>query len=346
MTIPAEETVLMARRIARSILTATACAAFAAISPIAAAQPVLKFATALPPNYAMVTELFQVWAKKVADASGGELAIQTYGTTLANASNVWERTVDGVADIGFGIHGAAGVPFPKTVVTSLPFLVDDLPAGSVALWRLYANGLIAEEHKDVKVLAFITTPAQGITAKKPIHTLADLKGVKIRSADRIVADIATALGATPISVPAQETYQALSSGVVQATFAGWTLINSFKLYEQAQNHLESALGSPPGYIIMNKQAYEKLSPKAKAAIDQNSGEVYSRAFGEWFQNDAAKGREFVRKLPNQNVYSLSAAEAERWKQATAPVIKAWIDRTPGGDKVIDAFRAELKKQGR
>src|SRR3954470_458784 len=151
----------MTRITARSILAATACAALALIPTIAAAQPVLKFATALPPNYAMVTELFQVWAKKVVDASGGELAIQTYGPTLANASNVWERTVDGVADIGFGIHGAVGVPFPKTVVTSLPFLVDDLPAGSVALWRLYANGLIAEEHKDVKVLALVTAPAQG-----------------------------------------------------------------------------------------------------------------------------------------------------------------------------------------
>lgn len=316
--------------------------------PLAAtAQTVLKFAVTIPPANPMVAELFQVWAKKVADASGGEVTVQVFaGPTLANPGNVWERTVNGVADIGFGIHGAVGVPFPKTVVTSLPFMVDDLPSGSVALWRLYANGLIADEHKDVKVLALVTSPAQGISSKKAINTLADLKGVKIRSADRIVADIATALGATPISVPAPETYQALSSGVVTASFAGWTLISTFKLFEQVNNHLESALGSPPGFIVMNRQSYDKLSPRGKAAIDQNSGEVYSLAFGEWFQKNAAQGREMVKKIPSQNIYSLNPQELERWKQVTAPIIKGWMDRTPGGDKVVETYRAELKKLGK
>lgn len=331
----------------RAIAALAGAAAIAALPLPVAAQQVLKFAVTIPPANPMVAELFQVWAKKVSDASGGEITVQVFaGPTLANAANVWERTLSGVTDIGFGIHGAVGVPFPKTVVPSLPFLVDDLPAGSVAMWRLYESGLIADEHKDVKVLALVTSPAQGISSKRPINTLTDLKGVKIRSADRLVADIATALGATPVSVPATETYQALSSGVVTATFAGWTLISTFKLFEQVSNHLESALGSPPGFIVMNRQSYAKLSPKAKAAIDQNSGEIYSRTFGEWFQGNANQGREMVKKIPNQNIYSLAPAELERWKKATEPVIKAWVDRTPGGDKVVDAFRAEMKKQGR
>jgi TRAP-type C4-dicarboxylate transport system substrate-binding protein len=65
------------------------------------------------------------------------------GPTLANAANVWERTVSGVTEIGFGIHGAVGLPFPKTTVTSVPFVVQDLTAGSTGLWRLYEKGLIA-----------------------------------------------------------------------------------------------------------------------------------------------------------------------------------------------------------
>lgn len=334
-------------RLGKRVRGALFGALLAALPLAATAQQVLKFAVTIPPANPMVAELFQVWAKKVADASGGEITVQVFaGPTLANPSNVWERTVSGVADIGFGIHGAVGVPFPKTVVTSLPFMVEDLPSGSVALWRMYANGLIADEHKDVKVLALVTSPAQGISSKRPINTLADLKGVKIRAADRIVADIATALGATPISVPAPETYQALSSGVVTAAFAGWTLISTFKLFEQVPNHLESALGSPPGFIVMNRQSYDKLSAKSKAAIDQNSGEVYSRAFGDWFQGNAAQGRELVKKIPGQNIHSLGPQELDRWKQATASVIKGWVDRTPGGDKVVEAYRAELKKLGK
>jgi TRAP-type C4-dicarboxylate transport system substrate-binding protein len=309
------------------------------------AEPVtLKFATTIPPANPVVTEVLEPWAKKVNEASKGELNIQVIsGPTLANPRNVWERVVDGVADIGFGIHGAVGLPFPKMNVSSLPFVVDDLEKGSVGLWRLYAKGLLADEHKDVKVLALVTTPGSLISSHKPIRSLEDMKGLKVRAANKIVADIISALGAAPISVSAPETYQALQRGVVSACISGWVLVYNFKLYEVVHNHLEGVpLGEPSGFVIMNHQSYEKLSPKAKEAIDKFSGEPFSKEFGAWFKMDAARCRAAVKAMANQNIVTLAPRELERWRKALEPITKSWLDETPGGDKVLETYRASMK----
>jgi TRAP-type C4-dicarboxylate transport system substrate-binding protein len=314
----------------------------------ALSQPVtLKFATTIPPSNPIVTEVFEPWAKKVNEASNGTLVIQVIsGPTLANPANVWERTVSGVTDIGFGIHGAVGVPFPKSTVSSLPFVVDDLTAGSVGLWRLYEKGLIADEHKDIKPLALVVTPGSLVVSKKPITSLEDMKGMKLRAANKIVADIITALGGTPIAVPAPETYQALLYGVVTGSVAGWVLVNNFKLYEVVNYHLEGVpLGEPSGFVVMNRQSYDKLPPKAKEALDKFSGEVFSREYGAWFKMDAARGRQRVASLPNQHMMTLTDKEKERWKKALEPMVQDWVAKTPNGAKILETYRAEMKKAG-
>ncbi len=314
-------------------------------SAVRAEAVTLKFATTIPPSNPIVTEVFEPWAKKVNEASNGELNIQVIsGPTLANPANVWERTVSGVTEIGFGIHGAVGLPFPKTTVTSVPFVVDDLTAGSVGLWRLYEKGLIADEYKDVKVLALVVTPGSLIASKKQVTSLEDMKGLKVRAANKIVANIISALGGAPISVPAPETYQALQRGVVTASVAGWVLVNNFKFYEVVNYYLEGVpLGEPSGFVIMNRQAYDKLSPKAKETLDRFAGEPFSRDYGAWFKMDAARGRQRIASLPNQHIMTLTPQEKERWKKALEPVVKDWVAKTPDGAKILETYHAEMKK---
>ena len=257
---------------------------------------------------------------------------------------MWERTVSGVTEIGFGIHGAVGLPFPKTTVTSVPFVVDDLTAGSVGLWRLYEKGLIADEYKDVKVLALVVTPGSLIASKKQVTSLEDMKGLKVRAANKIVANIISALGGAPISVPAPETYQALQRGVVTASVAGWVLVNNFKFYEVVNYYLEGVpLGEPSGFVIMNRQSYDKLSPKAKEVLDRFSGEPFSRDYGAWFKMDAGRGRQHIASLPNQHIMTLTPQEKERWKKALEPVVKDWVTKTPDGARILETYRAEMKK---
>ena len=312
-------------------------------SPGFAAPIKLRFAAAGPAETnPLFKEVIEKWAKRVSDASGGELVIEPVGgMTLANPRNVWERVHTGIADIGFGIQGAVGRPFPKTYVVGLPFLVDDIVKGSVGLWKLYESGLIADEYKGVKVLALFTPPPSGLHSKEPIKTLADMDGRKVRVADKVSADAITALGGSPISIPVPDLYQALNSGVVSTVLVGWTAVGTFRLYEVTTQHLDVDLGCPPGFVIMNEKAYAKLPPKAKAAIDANSGAIYSKMIGEFFVKNGQEEEAKVKALPGHTIRSLSADELAKWKTKVAPVTAAWAKSVPKGHEILKTLERAM-----
>lgn len=329
----------------RGALIALALAMGASGAPGGAeAQPIMKYATTLPAGSAAVVEFFEPWAKRVTEAAGGEFQVQVVnGVTLANAQNVYERTIAGVTEFSWAILGPLGVPFPKSTMSNLPFVVDNAEIGSVAMWRLYANGVIADEFKPVKLLGFVTTPPSGLHSKQPIIKLADLKGMKIRSTDKISADTITALGGSPIQLSAQELYQALSQGVIGAAKTAWPGIGTFKLQEVVHEHLEAGLGAIPGAGFMNKEAYDKLSAKGKAAIDANAGEVWSRGYGKWFDDYSVRLRDQVKGDRGRTIRTLDPEEVKVWRAATDGVIKQWTERTPGGEAALAAYRVEIDK---
>ena len=89
------------------------------------AETVLKFATAQAPNNAVTKQCFEPIVDNINKAAGSEFKVQlVHAPMLANLTNVWDRVANGVADIGFGIHGTTNLPFPKSTVGGLPFAVD------------------------------------------------------------------------------------------------------------------------------------------------------------------------------------------------------------------------------
>jgi TRAP-type C4-dicarboxylate transport system substrate-binding protein len=342
----------MSRALSLSAHTRLALAVLAfglAATPVPA-QTVLKFATTLPPTNPLISQFYEPWAKRVNEAAGSEFQIQVInGPTFANAVNVWDRTADGIADIGWGIHGAVNLPFPKSTLISLPLLVQEgkLANAAVALWRLYQSGLIADEYKNVKPIALIGTPVQGLSSRTPITKLDDMRGLKVRAADKSVADMVAALGGSPISVPAAEVYQALSQGVVSASVAGWVLVGTFRLDEVVKEHLEGMpMGAPAGFVVMNTRSYERLSPKGKQILDQFIGERFSREIGEYFETLAQTMRTKVKADPSHHFRTLEPAEAQRWEKALQTVVDKWTSATPDGSKVLASFRAEMDKQAK
>jgi TRAP-type C4-dicarboxylate transport system substrate-binding protein len=326
-------------------LRATALAAALVMTVDAAsAQTTLKFATTLPPNNVVVVKAFVPWVEKINAAAGSEFKIELiHGPTIANAVNVWERTATGVVEIGWGVHGAVNLPFPKSMVATLPLLVEEghLDAGSVALWRLNSSGLAAEEYRDVRPLFLVALPVQGLSSKQPIRKLEDIKGQKVRAADKGAANIISALGASPTSVPAVEVYQALSQGVVTSSIANPIMLGAFRLSEVTKNHIQALpLGAPPGFLVMNKAAYDGLSAKGKQILDRFTGETASREMGAAFEKVALEIRDTIKGQPDQKFTTLPPEERARWVSLLEGMHKTWADSTPDGHKVLAQFKAD------
>jgi TRAP-type C4-dicarboxylate transport system substrate-binding protein len=309
------------------------------------AQTTLRFATTLPPTNQVIVQCIEPWVKELNQASVGEFNIQmAYGPTIANAVNVWDRVADGIVDIGWGIHGAVNLPFPKTSVVGLPLLLQegDEAKGAAALWRLYQSGLIADEYKTVRPIMLAPTPVQGLSLRAPIKTLDEVKGLKIRTADKSASDVVAALGASAISVPAAEVYQAISQGVVSGSVANPIIVTVFKLNEVAKYHLQDiSLGAAGAFIVMNSKSYDRLSDKGKSLFDTESGGKFSRSASACFAKLAADLKSETKKDPNQTFLTLEPSERKRWESVLETVKQRWLTATPDGQKVYDAFRKEL-----
>lgn len=311
------------------------------------AEPVkLTFATGMPPVNPLASEVMQVWADAANEAAKGEYEIEVVnGFALANYSNMWERVETGVVDIGFGLQGLTGMGFDKTSVVTLPVVVTDPIKSSAALWSLYEDGTIADEYEGVKVLGLASLPVQGISATKPINSLEDIAGMKVRAADRVSADTVTALGGAPIALPTTEVYQALSRGVVEGAVVTWLMVGAFKVGEVAHYHQRGMpLGTLPAYIVMNQAAFDRLSPEGQAALASVSGRHLSDhlAAGHKAVDDRIEAA--MNKDEGQHVETLSDDEKALWESKLLPVIDTWKQRTPNGDAVLDAYEAALKAQ--
>jgi TRAP-type C4-dicarboxylate transport system substrate-binding protein len=227
-------------------------------------------------------------------------------------------------------------------VVELPLEVNG-EDGSIALWNLYASGLIAAEYADVRPLEMHVYPQTIIHFHDKVTRLEDLKGMKIGANGRLAADVVTRLGAAPVTMHPGQLYESLQRHLVSGVTMAWTGVLQFKVAEVTHYHLDYSFGSSAGFMFMNKASYAKLGAKAKAAIDKNAGLSLSRGFGVVLDQIAKNQIDTVQKMPGHTITELDAKEKKRWDKLVTPVIDAWVADTPNGAALWAAYKKEVEK---
>ena len=318
--------------------------AWGAHAPAAsAAEPtLLKFGNPGTSNSSIYLDLIKPWADQVTAASKGTLKVEVFtGPKLVSMRNSYDRVHNGVADIAFNIMGPVSSQFPKDMVATLPFEVENAHEGGLALQHLYDKGLIADEWQDVKPIAFGVFANQAYHTVPPVKSLDDLKGLKMSVQGRIGAETLEALGAVPVTLPITEVYQALRRGTVQGTQIGWPAVVTFKLTEVEHNHLIGPLGGEDVDMIMNNKTYAKLAGPAKKAVDARIGTFFTNWFNKVIDDTEHQNIGIVERDKSHQIYRLTRDQQVAWKKRIQPVIDHWIKTTPDGENVLAAFRKEI-----
>ncbi len=323
--------------VAATAITAVSSAAFAE-EPI-----LLKYGDPGPPTASIHMDLIKPWSEKVNKEGAGAVHVKVFvGYSLVNMRNTLDRVENGVADIAFCILGPVSSQFPQTLVATLPFVDQNAHEAGLALQRMYDKGIISDEWKDVKPIAF------GVFSNLTYHTvpmvkdLNDLKGLKISVQGRIAGQVLEALGGVPISLPINEVYEALQRGTIQGAAIGWPADVDFKLTDIAKHHLLESLGAAEAVMIMNNRTYARLSGKAKQVIDANIGTGYTNWFNRVIDNTTHRNINKVEHvMKDQTVTHLTPAQRALWKAKVEPVIASWEKHTPDGTRVLAAFRKEV-----
>jgi TRAP-type transport system periplasmic protein len=242
-------------------------------------EAMLVFATIHPAGAHMNTEFLHPWAEHINEQGKGVLHIELRdGAIMATVLNAYDRLLDDVMQITFELHNYVNGKFPLSTVATLP-LVDKAADRSVALWRLYKSGMLDAEYDKVIPLMLFGISQSQLHLAKPLNSISEVVGLKLITPTKIVADAATALGATPISLGSQDIYVGLQRGTAAGAIVGWAAFDSFKLGEVTSYHVDEAMGTSSGMIIMSRAKYNSLPPAARKILDENSGEAASRAYG-------------------------------------------------------------------
>jgi TRAP-type C4-dicarboxylate transport system substrate-binding protein len=327
-------------------LAVSAGALVAGLSP-AAAQVVLNASTWVPPAHPLTANMMMPFCADVEKDTAGRVKCNLLAKAVASPPQTFDAIRDGLADISFTVHGYTPGRFPVADIAEFPFLGDTSEAVSVAYQRIYQKHLAKlDEHKGVHTIAVFTHgPGQIYNTKRPITSLKDLEGLKIRVGGGVVNEVAKALGTVPMLKPAPESYEILSQGVADGLFFPKESPLSFKLIPLIKHvtYVPGGLYNVSFVMMLNPAKLAQISANDRKVIEKYSGEHYAKRAGKAWDAQDARSEAAVREagIP---VVTASPAFIAEIKAKTGAIEKAWVEKVKA--KGIDgaALLAELRKE--
>lgn len=291
----------------------------------------------LPAGAPIQAKVLEPWCQKINKESANQIKCKIFPSMQlgGTAPQLYDQAKDGVVDMIWTIPGYTPGRFLVTELFELPFMMNTPEATSRALWEFQTKHNAAE-YKDVKPLAFhMNGPGNFYTRSKPIHTLADFKGMKLRGATRQTTKMLSALGATPMGMPLPAVTEALSKGVIDGALTPYEVVQATKMQELTKFTTESdptfnAVYAQVFVLAMNKARYDAMSPELKKVINANSGADLSAWIGKMIHEADVPGRKLVQQA-NNTIHTLPVSELQNWKKAT--------------DQLDEELVAEIDKRG-
>ena len=330
-----------------------AAAAVAMLPGLAFAQEVtLRLHQFLPPVATVPAKILKPWGEELTAASDGRIVIQHFDAMALGGRppELLDQARDGVVDLAMTVVGYTPGRYPRTEVFELPFMMKDPIGTSRAFWEMVESDFQESEYQDVKVLgAWVHGPGV-IHTKDPVTKLEDMKGKTLRGPTRVINDMLSELGATPVGMPLPAIPEALSKGVVNGTVIPWEVTPSIRLAELVSNHAEfsgdEALYTATIVLVMNKAKYDALPDDLKAILDEKSGAALSTFAAEVMYEYDKPGRDIA--VANGNtIVQLDEAEVARWKEAAQPVVARWVadmdSKGIDGQALIDQAKGLIDK---
>lgn len=310
----------------RSKLSAAIASAVVLMGMQSALADELKIAHFMPSMHPMDQGVMTPLAEEIDAATNGEVTMRIYPSGELGKGPVqqYKRVVTGVADIVFGIPEYTPRQFTKTGLVHIPGLFANGTEATNALWDNI--GLIEDEFAQAKLLGlWANNPSVLITRDKPVHTLADMEGMKIRTPNPVMAALVEAWGGIPVSMPVPDVYNAMNTGVIDAVMIGPSGIRSYKLNETGKyvtTNIPSALDS--FYLLMNKSSWDGLSDENKARLTELTGREISLRGAKAFYEAGQAGLKLAADTGLELIEITPDAEAE-FRSKMGPALTAVID---------------------
>lgn len=332
----------------KSLAIPALCAALFGAASAQAETITLKVAHFLPSTSNAQANIIEPWCEQLRQESADRLKCQLYPSMQLGGTpaKLADMARNGVADIVWTAPAYSAGKFPRVEALELPFVLPmGGKAGNAIIWDFYER-YARDDFKGYKVLVVHGDGGMSLhTRGKPVRSLADLAGLKLRASSRTAAKTVESLGATPVSMPPAQMTEAISKGVVDGALAAWEVVPATKLDEVTQYHSDVPAGQPAfGYtvltLLMNQRKFDSLPADLQAIIERNSGKALSERFASAWDVATDKAHDAT---PAEGLVVLDQAAYGEMRQASESAVQHWISETDGkgldGKALVEAVRS-------
>ena len=308
----------------------------------------LKVCLSWPKTLPIMGEGALWFAKRVEELSGGSLKIHIYGANeLVPALQVFDACSKGLID-GFhsGPYYWKGKNMAFALFSSFPFgmVADELEpwfdfAGGMDLWReLYAR------YNLIPFKGGNTGNQMGGWFRKPIKSLADMKGLKMRIPG-LGGEVMARLGVKPVNIAGGEIYTALERGVIDATEWVGPSLDLIMGFEKVAKYYYTGWHEPGSILEMtfNKRKFNRLSKEHQAIIEAATKEMHSRIFSQFQYQNAIKLQELLSGKYNVVLGNFPDDVNEAAKKAIISILREYSAKSRDFAKVYNNIKSFFPK---
>lgn len=314
-----------------------------------------KFQSHHTPGSLAVEYAIKPFIERVEKMSGGRLQISLhYAGELVGYAEVDQALKANMIQIAntSSLFFRGSIPMGWASAPNMPPFVTRTNDEFNELFHHRGIDKLMSEALEEKGIHFLGSHSVGNTyfwSKKPIHSLDDLKGFKVRFFGSM-SDCLEHFGASPVMLPHPETYMAIATGTLDGSGTAWWLYRDLKLYEVCPYFIGPAMQVPQGMELWaSKKAWDALpedlqeivDTAAKAfntdymdAVTMQEREMFNKSFKEWGTTYMEFSKEDVKRITNE--FSLPYLDKISEEQGA---------KDPRVTKAIDIIKQFMKDYG-
>lgn len=309
----------------------------------------------LSPKSPAHVSFIEPWAKALEEQSGGRIKVEIFPSMSMGGKppELYRQVRDGAADVVWTLIGYTPGVFPRAEVFELPTVHQgSARATNLAIQENF--GLIAEDFKDLKPILVHVHAGNAIHLRdSAVHSVDDVKGLKLRTPSRTGAWLIESWGAEPVGMPVPALPEALSKGTVDGALVPFEIVLPLKLQELTQYSVVGAGGSRFGTSVflyaMNKERYESLPDDLKQVIDDNSGAALAETIGQVWDEVEAPGIAAQEKSGG-TIIVLDETATAAFNEQGKMVVERWIEEAKAngidGEALVKAARDSVASHSR
>ncbi len=314
---------------------------------LAHAQTNLRFSTWHVPVGRDVQTVWIPMMEELKKRSKEKLAYTMFaGGALGKGPEHYDIVAKGLSDLGYFTATWTPGRFPLTDVLSLAAWVDGKDIATDIGNAMYKR-VLGQEFPGVKMVELNGCIQSFLWTKKPVRTLEEAKGLKVRSPGGHQTNYIKAIGAEPVFMPLGDVYLAMETGTVDGIVTCPPQFLAFKLNEVAKFAVVTTFGCVSEGVIMNNESWKKIPEDLKPTFDEVTHNPYKITGGLTREVYKTMMKELADK--KVELYNLPGKEAERWYDRFRDVTRKWVAELEGkglkAKEVVRMYNEECEKRG-